>query len=253
MDTVNTSFQPMVAIAEGDPSAARMYRALQEDACPICTLTATSTRRFIDGFLHESVNDATLREELARAQGFCYRHAWQVLDADRYGGAGVTVLYLDFTQRTIEALRAHLRYAPITQRLSWWRRILGRWLGRGVPHARLAALEPRALCLVCRVEQQAEADYLADLARLLARADFRAQYAESRGVCLPHLRQMFARVDAETRLFLAETTRARLATLLHNLREYNRKHIWDFRAEPKLPEEQTAWIRAIAFEVGEKK
>jgi hypothetical protein len=250
---MNASLRVATLLTESDPNAAQMAQALQADACPICMLTAASTQRFIDGFLYESVNDATLREELARAQGFCYRHAWQVLDADRYGGVGVTILYLDFTTRAIEALRAHLRYAPIVQRLSWWRRALGFLRRRAAPHARITALEPRALCLVCRVEREAEAGYLADLARLLARADFRARYTESRGMCLPHLRQMFASVDAETRLFLAETTRTKIATLLHHIQEYNRKHIWDFRAEPKLPEEQDAWIRAIAFQVGEKK
>lgn len=247
MDSLNASLQ----LAEGDPNVARMCQALQKDACPLCTLTAASTQQFIDGFLYESVNDTTLREELARAQGFCYRHAWQVLDAARDGGAGVPVLYSDFTARVIATLRAQLRDVPITQRWSGLRRVLGFW--RKTTHARVAALEPRALCLVCRVEREAEAGYVADLAHLLARADFRALYTTSRGVCLPHLRQLCARVDAETCLFLAETTRAKIAALLRHVQEYNRKHIWDFRAEPKLPEEQTAWIRAIAFQVGEKK
>lgn len=254
MDTVNVSLQWTVTMAESDSHAAQMYQALQQDACPICTLTAASTQRYIDRFLYELVNDAMLCEEFARAQALCYRHAWQVLNMDRDGGVGVTRLYAALTERASEALRAYLCRAPITLRLSWWRRALGRWLGRRTEsHARVAALESRALCPVCRMEQQTEADYVADLARLLARADLRALYAESRGVCLPHFRQLCVRVDAETCLFLAETARAKLQTLLHNVQEYNRKHIWDFRAEPTLPEEQNAWIRAIAFEVGEKK
>jgi len=258
METLNaSSLDAVIAIADGDPTAARVCQQLAQDACPICALTAAGVQRYIDGFLYESVNDPTLREKLAQAQGYCYRHAWQVYDTDGQtnGGIGVTVLYLDFTERAVEALKSHLRYAPIVNRLhtSWWMRAFRRLTRKRMPrNARITAIEPRALCPACRVEHEVEESYLASLGRLLPKPDFRALYATSRGLCLPHLRKTLALVGAEERLFLAETTRAKLAALLHQVQEYNRKHIWDFRAEPKWPEEQIAWIRTIAFEVGEK-
>ena len=117
------------------------------------------------------------------------------------------------------------------------------------PH--VAAIKPRAMCLACRVEQKVEESYLASFRGLLPKPDFRASMPLRAVLCLPHLRKTLAVVGGEGRLFLAETTRAKLATFLHEVREYNRKHIWDFRAESKLPEEQIAWVRTIAFEVGE--
>jgi len=257
METLNASLGVAITIANGDPMAAQVCRALMEDACPICALTAAGVRRYIDGFLYESVNDPMLREKLAQAQGYCYRHVWQVHDTDgkTNGGVGVTVLYLDFTERAVEGLKFHLRYAPIVNRLhtSWWMRAFRRLTGkRTSSNARITAIEPRALCPACRVEQEVEESYLDSVARLLPKPDFRDLYASSRGLCLPHLRKILAVVGAEERLFLAEMTHAKLATLLHRVQEYNRKHIWNFRAEPKLPEEQIAWIRTIAFEVGEK-
>jgi len=87
----------------------------------------------------------------------------------------------------------------------------------------------------------------------LGDADLRQRYTASRGLCLPHLRAALRTTALqEDRHLLAATAYDRVADLVHLIEEYERKHIWNYRAEPKLAEEQSSWIRAIAFEVGER-
>lgn len=55
---------------------------------------------------------------------------------------------------------------------------------------------------------------------------------------------------SKTRVFLIETAEAKLETLVHQLSEYLRKQIGDYRDEPQIAEEQSAWMRAVEFFVG---
>ena len=158
----------------------------------------------------------------------------------------MAVIYLDLTQRVTQILKAQSgrKIAP----RKWPKRFT-------TPQGRrLAELEPQAQCPACQVETEAEERYAARLAERVRDADFRERYVASRGVCLPHLRLVLQECgEAESRLFLATTARDKLSALLHDVQEYTRKHSWQNRHEPKLPEEQISPLRAVALQVGENR
>jgi hypothetical protein len=86
----------------------------------------------------------------------------------------------------------------------------------------------------------------------LADPEFRAWYAASDGLCLPHLRRALALAKNEEAVrLLAETTMQRLDALATDVGEYVRKMDWNKRHEPKHAWEQVSWVRAVAFFSGE--
>jgi hypothetical protein len=88
--------------------------------------------------------------------------------------------------------------------------------------------------------------------RQSANSEFRAWYTASDGLCLPHLRRALARAeDEETVRFLVQVAVDKVSPLLADLKEYERKHAWEYRHEPKPPWEQASWVRAVAFFAGE--
>jgi hypothetical protein len=118
--------------------------------------------------------------------------------------------------------------------------------------ALLGQISARQPCHACEIVDPSEEAYLVWLVRGLANPEFRGWYAASDGLCLPHLRLALAKAEeVETTRFLVQVAVDKLAPLLADLKEYGRKHIWQFRREPKYPWEQASWIRAVAFFAGE--
>jgi hypothetical protein len=116
----------------------------------------------------------------------------------------------------------------------------------------LTGISPQQPCHACKIVDRSEETNLAWLVRESADPKFRAWYAASDGLCLPHLRRALAQAEeAETARFLVEVVVNKLTPLLADLQEYGRKHIWQFKQEPKYPWEQASWIRAVAFFAGE--
>ncbi|MCS7350902.1 DUF6062 family protein [Thermoflexus sp.] len=239
---------------------ANLQHAMREPGCPICRLQREAEKRYLDNLLWENVNDPATREQWAAGLGFCARHAWQLqrLEAQRYGdGLGNALLYEDLLQRVILALEALAQEAVGDPPLLHQR--LARSFKRSfLPHANasdpLPGLQGRQRCRVCRLGEDTAQAYGEWLIEGLGEADVRASYEASDGLCLPHLRMALgrARVRApEVFGWLAGDAARRLQRLLGDLREYIRKHDWNYRDETMRPEERQAWIRAVAFFTGE--
>jgi len=129
-----------------------------------------------------------------------------------------------------------------------------RWLrlnSASHPHVAFpAGLVPSEGCRVCQIGRKTE-QTLEWLVKHCAEEEFRGWYRASDGLCLPHLRGAHEIAESQkTRVFLIDTAEEKLGTLAGQLREYLRKHNWDYRDEPKLSEEQSSWIRAVEFFVG---
>lgn len=247
--------------------------AFREPGCPICRLRTETVERYLFNLLYENVNDGTTRLHLVRSQGFCANHAWRLQAIEHsnwHDGMGVGIIYEDLTSRVLNTLcdylarpsqplgrvTAFLRRHIVSRRtrLKGYGR-LGRWLAGRVPEpaqwllARLALAER---CWVCEMADQSEEGYLTWLARQITAAEFRARYAASDGLCLPHLRRALAHAeDEEAARWLVQIAVEKMQPLVLDLREYGRKHAWHFRDEPKHPWEQASWIRAVAFLAGE--
>ncbi|MEW6232233.1 MAG: DUF6062 family protein [Chloroflexota bacterium] len=242
-------------------STYRLEEAFEEVGCPICLLVAESEDAFLEQFLWEGVNDPFLRGRLLTSLGFCRDHAWQVVDKEaRYGGTGVGIVYEHLGRQTLAALESHLKAERVRLALAptGWRRAAQRWLKRlGLTRSSNASfdgLEPRTPCPACQVRDEAEQRYASWLVEHLNDLRFRQAFAESDGLCLPHLRLALALADEPAaRTFLIETMSQKIGTLAHDLSEYGRKHNWQYRGEAKTENELKSWIRAVAWFVGEKR
>lgn len=237
-----------------------LTRAFQNAECPICSLKRAYEARYIFMLLWENVNDGDTRARFVTALGFCREHAWQLVETERDkfgGGLGTGILYEDLTQRARQGLAdlrrreelAHVNWlAHVRQALSrrWRSQALHRSQSRFPP-----SLVAQAECRVCQIGRETEVSYVEALGKACADEEFRERYRASVGLCLPHLRAVIeATPHPPTRIFLIETAEAKLETLAHQLSEYLRKQIWNYRDEPKSAEEQSAWMRAVEFFVG---
>jgi hypothetical protein len=249
--------------------------ALKEPGCPICRIKYDAERRYLFNLLYENVNDVTTRTHLAHGLGLCPRHTWDLQATEQSNwndGMGTGIIYEGLTGQVLNILSDYLAQASLPfwrttparlfrpDRLRGWleqRGRVGRWLAQQLPppspaKTLLARLTPSSGCRVCEITGQSEQTYLEWLARLVTEAEFRAWYAASDGLCLPHLRRALAYVpNEEAAYFLAKAAADRLTPLHADLKEYSRKHNWKDRNEPKYPWEQASWIRASAFFGGE--
>lgn len=245
--------------------------ALREPGCPLCRLYHQAADRYIRNLLWEHVNDGETRLYFLRSLGFCPTHTWQLQQTEMatWGdGLGTAILLEDLTRRILIELETALddmkrkaaRPFPSTGR-RWWRYLRQWWRQLLARSARPSAsdmppgLWPGGRCRVCELSANSEATYLEWLVRGCAHAEFQEWVHASDGLCLAHLRRALALAGperAQAASFLVRTTYEKLTRLDGELQEYIRKHAWEFRHEPKLPSEQSAWIRATAFFAGEK-
>ena len=236
-----------------------LERALGKEGCAICRLRQEAEARYLFSFLWEFVNDPGVREHLVNALGFCHAHAWQLQETEQnqFGsGLGTAIVYEDLMRHAL----ANIGRLQAKRERSWFtrtRRLLGERLAPETGRARRRALPgglvPREECRVCVTGRSTEQSHLQSLLDHCADTRFREQFRASDGLCLPHLRgALEIAEDDAARAFLMETAQEQVRTLANQLREYIRKHSWDHRDEPKLPEEQSAWIRAVEFFAGKK-
>jgi hypothetical protein len=249
---------------EADVFTIDLRQAFREPGCPICRLRAQMDRRYLYNLLYENVNSVTTRMHIARSQGLCPEHAWelQAIEQEHWSdGLGVGIIYGDLASHVVGTLSAYLDANParrVARRARLRERLersgtVARWLGRRLLRAspadsllkKLAPVEP---CRVCERIGELVGINLGWLVEQIADAEFLALYAASDGLCLPHLRRALALArDEEAVRRLAEVALNRLAPLATDAGEYVRKMDWNNRHEPKHPWEQVSWVRAVAF------
>lgn len=243
--------------------------AFREAGCPVCRLRYDSEARYIFSILYEYVNDPGVRERLLRSLGFCHTHAWQMQETEQEnwgGGLGTGIIYEHLSSRALDGLHIYLQQLRQRSGRTSRRESLKAWiqdrLGLNSHPPALAAVDlpeglvPAERCRVCQIGDQAEERYIHTLVTTCAEPDFRDWYHASDSLCLPHLRQALAFAERQGNFegarFLAKVSAEKLDQLIRDLREYIRKHSWQFRNEPKSESEQRSWIEAVAFFVGEK-
>lgn len=242
--------------------------SLRQPGCPICRLRQRSDRRYLFNLLYENVSDGGTRLHLVRGMGLCPEHAWalQAIEHERWhDGLGVAIIYHDLAGRVSADLAGWLDKNP-PSRPGWRTRLCKqlkragateRWLARrlspAAPGASLMAnISPVERCRACELGGELKEIWLTWLVQGLADPDFRSRYAASDGLCLPHLRRALAQAGEKREVrCLAEVAAGKLDPLVCDLGEYVRKHDWNNREEPKVPREQAAWLRAVAFFAGE--
>lgn len=271
-----------------DITRTNLQVAFGKPGCPICRLREEAERRYVQTLLYEYVNDGETRLGFMRSQGLCAHHAWFVQANEQLlfnDGLKTAIIYESLGTLTHATLMRYLaqevsspdagrtwpslsafRRGNLSLLLSskgglcgWLIRLgrLGRWLAKHLfrkapAEGLLMDLFPSEECLVCKKGREREDIDLYKLLSELADLRFRARFAASDGLCLPHLRKALAYApDRESAQYLVEVSARQLATLLTHLRAYIDKHRWSDRPELRTPWEEASWIRIVAFFTGE--
>lgn len=202
------------------PAAVYLEKAMQKRGCPICRRVRETEERWIWNVLYELTGDAEIHKRFAASLGLCREHAAlmaQVVETrELVTPTGVARLYETVAVHAVEEVE----------------RIRGR--------------EPlsRKNCPLCEIAQEAADREAWSLGRLLVDPEFWRVYESSDGLCLPHFSLVSQRTPAQIRTKLGKDFRRRLARLLQNLRELQRKERFDVN-ESLTPEEIQSWREAL--------
>lgn len=244
------AFQQACARVPRPGTASRAW----EEGCPLCVLVWESTYRYLRALLNEYTLAPDIHERMALARGFCNTHAWMLhrvewtLEKD---GMGTAILYHSVLKRLQEDLEAGLaQHLPDT-------RFQERRGKRSSFAARIRArLQPAKTCLVCEHvagnERFALMQLLDELAETGMEGEIARLYQGSAGACLPHFLALLEQAPSdEIARWLTEVQRDKVAVLVEQLAEYERKHDVRYKEEP-MGAEQDSWIRAIEQTVGKR-
>lgn len=230
-------------------SIVNLQEALKKPGCPVCRLEHEAAVQSVDAFLWENTNDASVRQPINDAYGFCPEHSRLLVAKEMMTSGpvlGVNIVYALLAKKVSQELqRVHEK-----PRLFWRRKVK-----RGSTEGNHWLLVPHADCPLCKLAAESGANVLATLFELLTgqEKEFSRAYQQSAGICLSHLRtglEMFGEQNPAAATFLVEDTVKRLETQQAQMLEYIRKHNWEYREEKLTADEQAAWLRTLTFFTG---
>jgi hypothetical protein len=138
-----------------------LEKACARPGCPLCTIVADRSARYIDNMLFEHVSDRGFRAKYREAGGFCPTHA-RNLDSYR-DGLAVAILGVDILTDALPALRKR------------------------------KATKPAGACPACAETERVNREFLGFLAGT-SDEDFTRFFTASTGLCLPHYRKLLSTV-----------------------------------------------------------
>lgn len=201
-----------------EPAFAELYEALHREGCPVCWLANRTVRRYLTTYCRDNVTDVDVRQALRDANGYCNRHAHQLLE--EMDTLAVAITYADILKKLQNELRAaDPEYArsilPDFARRRWRER-------RGLREAPVFSL-PRP-CPACREQDRSEARYVSALTTYIDDPLLLDKYRSSNGLCLVHLRlALGAALDPATVKVLAEVNLVAWEAIQVHLAEVVRK------------------------------
>jgi hypothetical protein len=142
-----------------------LSKACARPGCPLCTITADRSARYLDNLLFEHVSDRGFRRAFRAAGGFCAEHARDL--AAYRDGLAVAILYRDVLADRLER-------------------------GRGGKPARA-----KAECPVCVERARIEDEYLGFLCEADGTSEdareLRETFEAGHGLCLHHYAMLMSR------------------------------------------------------------
>ncbi len=224
-----------------------LERGLAGGRCPVCWSLRRSARRYIFSFLYEGMMSGSARETFLKGGGFCREHFWQAkaIEAECWAdGFGIAILCENLLDRSLNDVKQIPDSKPEKKPS------LLRIPTRPARRPAVLGLIPRSGCTVCAVLRESENHYLAVLEELLEDTDFSQRYQSSAGLCFYHLQVAAGQWQSSVALRLVKSTADGVVRqLIAELREFQRKHDYQYTSEPRGPE-WTSPERAIEFLVG---
>jgi Family of unknown function (DUF6062) len=214
----------------------RLLEACEQAGCPICRCVAQDSRHHLEGILHELVTDLETRRRIRGAQGFCNWHTWMLLEIQG-SRSGAAIIYADLLDRLVERV---VREAEAPAR-RWWLTAHRR---------RVKRPQLREICPACEDALGAERRYLEAVLTGDDDAELQLAYANSDGLCAPHLLRSLELARRPPRsAWLVGRTIAKWARLRDTLARFVTKH--DHRnREPFTAAEAAACERAFEIVSG---
>ena len=204
----------------------------------------------MDGLIYERVNDAGVRQAVRRSRGFCERHAWDLI---RHGAAlGVAIMMRDVVRELLSTTRSAQFKRPSTWSVTRLHEAVDTKQPRAATAGLVAALGPQGPCPACKHEAEIDHALASSFVENLHGPEGLLEaYRRSDGFCLPHVRQVLARIgDERTYDAILEVQLAHWSQLEAELGELVRKSDYRF-ADEEVGDEGTSWLRAIASLAGE--
>jgi hypothetical protein len=222
---------------------------LSSGGCPVCYASRKTTRRYLHSFLYEGMMSSIARQEFLDGGGFCREHFWQAKGIEEEcwaDGIGVSILCENLLEVSLKSLEAPpKKLVELTTSLLKIRRP-AKVKRSGV------RLLPEKSCLACKVAKETGEHYLSTLEDLLEDGDFCERFKKSTGLCLQHAQAASGKWASDAAIELVtRTAEDRIRYLLNELREFQRKHDYRFKHEPR-GSEWSSPERTINFLVGPK-
>lgn len=220
-----------------------LFEAFSESGCPVCRLSLRAVSQYMNSTNYDALGDPEIRARFEASLGFCNLHAHQWLEEAFV--LGTAQMFRDVIRAVERDLKGQdFRGGGLGGRMN-------ALLGKPGGHASASPVrQPTRPCPACEVLEETESRLIRTLVKGLAGEQFRTAYAESDGLCLPHLR---AALGNASRQEAFDSLKARaLATqerLLGDLDETIRKHDYRFQHEPAAGEKGSP-ERAVAYVAG---
>jgi predicted GTPase len=207
-----------------------LARDLQTRGCPVCEHLTHVTLRFFSRFQYDLACDEATQQDFAEVLGFCALHTWQLEAVSSPVGTAVG-------------------FAKLTEHFS--RLLASRAKSPTDGHGATTLVRDSAGCHVCRLQHEAEQDYLRRLAKSMDTPEGRAAYASSQGVCLRHLGLWLPVLSgAETR-FVLEAASRRFEQMAEDMQSFSLK-TEALRRELRNDDERDAYLRALVHIAGSR-
>lgn len=222
---------------------------LSSGGCPICYATRKTLRRYLHSFLYEGMMSPIARQDFLDGGGFCREHFWQAKGIEEEcwaDGIGVSILCENLLDVSLNSL-ATLARRPngLTKRLLKIRDSVK-------AHRPPSHTSNKRSCLACKVVENTEKHYLSTLEGLMEDAGFCGRFRNSVGLCLRHTQIAVEQwTSAEAVEHVRRSGENQIRNLLNQLREFQRKHDYRFKHEPRGAEWSSP-ERTIDFLVGLK-
>ncbi|HEX4000997.1 MAG TPA: DUF6062 family protein [Pirellulales bacterium] len=198
--------------------------------CTVCDHLAKSLFDFFRHFQYQLATEESTQRLFAEDLGFCPLHTWQLATLSSTLGLSAGL------PRLMQRLAAELAAAALEPEVS------------AIRVARLVART--ASCRACCFVREAEKQYIARMADLLAQPEYRDRFRRSEGVCLRHLGVLVAVLpNQESSRFLLAQSAARFQEAAEDMLSYVIKREATRRALLNQ-NEQEANVRALTYIAG---